>query len=90
MSKMSDLHQYITELFGEGLLIEDIVERVMLEYGMSRTYAENLVYDVENSFIEETFENKFDSGSDGDALASAGWGTDEDYGHFDDYNYDYD
>lgn len=26
---------------------------------------------------------------DGDALASAGFGMDEDYGCFDDYNYDY-
>ena len=87
MSKMSDLHLYIKELMDEDLTYEDIVKRIMSEYDMSQEYAENMILDV---YTEETQDDDFDSGSDGDALASAGWGTDEDYGHFDDYNYDYD
>ena len=87
---MSDLHLYIKELIEEGLSYEKIVDRIVFEYGFSETYAENMVYDVETSYIEAAMDADFDSGSDADALSSAGFGTDEDYGSFDDYNYDYD
>jgi len=90
MSRMSDLHIYIKELIEEGLSYEKIVDRIVFEYGLSETYAENMVYDVETSYIEDAMDDRFDSGSDADALSSAGFGTDEDYGAFDDYNYDYD
>jgi hypothetical protein len=52
---------------------------------MSQDEAENLVYGVECQLMDESIEDgRFED--DGDALASAGWGTDEDYGHYgDDY-----
>lgn len=88
MSKMSDLHTYISELIEEGLVFDEIVTRLCDEYSFSQEVAENMVYDVECYLMDQAIESgKFED--DGDALASAGWGTDEDYGSFDDYNYDY-
>ncbi len=53
-------------------------------------YEENEVdvYADEDTFVEVDDElDYFDAFDDGDALASAGWGTDEDYGFYgsDDY-----
>ena len=88
MSKMSDLHTYISELIEEGLIYTEIVYRLRSEYGFSQESAENMVYDVECQLMDQAIEDgSFEN--DGDALASAGFGTDEDYGSFDDYNYDY-
>lgn len=88
MSRMSDLHLYITELIEQGLVFDEIAERLMSEYGFSQEVAENMVYDVECQMMDQSIEDgNFEN--DGDALASAGFGTDEDYGSFDDYNYDY-
>jgi hypothetical protein len=53
------------------------------------------LFDPENSYeddimeneIEELYDDSFDDSMDGDAesaLASAGWGTDEDYGYYGD------
>lgn len=88
MSKMSDLHLYISEMLEQGLTFTQVVKNLMSEYNFSFEVAENMVYDVECSLMDQAIETgKFED--DGDALASAGFGTDEDYGHFDDYNYDY-
>lgn len=37
-----------------------------------------------DSSDENNYDDENDSWSDGDSLASAGWGTDEDYGNFGD------
>jgi hypothetical protein len=89
MSKMSDLELYIGELYDQGLDFDQVVKTIMSEYGLSLVVAENLVIDAEaNMAMDEVMEgSRFED--DADALASAGWGTDEDYGSFDDYNYDY-
>lgn len=88
MSRMSDLHIYISEMLSAGMLFDEVVRTIVSEYDMSYQYAENLVYDVETQLADQDIEDgKFED--DGDALASAGFGTDEDYGSFDDYNYDY-
>ena len=85
---MSDLHIYISELLTSGMPFDEVVATVKSEYDMSQEYAENMVYDVECQMMDQSIEDgKFED--DGDALASAGFGTDEDYGSFDDYNYDY-
>jgi hypothetical protein len=82
---MSDLHIDISEMLSKGIAYSDVVDAVKLEYGMSQDEAENLVYGVECQLMDESIEDgRFED--DGDALASAGWGTDEDYGHYgDDY-----
>jgi hypothetical protein len=52
-------------------------------------------YDDYNDFYEgeeDSWEEEYDDSMDGDwdsGMTSAGWGTDEDYGHFGDYNEDY-
>ena len=85
---MSDLHIYISELLTSGMPFDEVVATIKSEYDMSLEYAENMVYDVECQLMDTAIEDgKFED--DGDALASAGFGTDEDYGSFDDYNYDY-
>ena len=85
---MSDLHIYISELLTSGMPFDEVVATIKSEYDMSHEYAENMVYDVECQLMDTAIEDgKFED--DGDALASAGFGTDEDYGSFDDYNYDY-
>jgi len=51
---------------------------------------EDVNYDDFDDFHDE--EEEYDDSMDGDhesGLASAGWGTDEDYGYYGDYNEDY-
>jgi len=51
-------------------------------------YGESVDYDDYN---DEAGDDSYDDSMDGDhesGLASAGWGTDEDYGYFGDYNDD--
>jgi hypothetical protein len=51
--------------------------------------ADDVNYDDYNDFTDE---DEYDDSMDGDhesGLASAGWGTDEDYGYYGDYNEDY-
>jgi hypothetical protein len=51
---------------------------------------EDVNYDDFDDFHDE--EEEYDDSMDGDhesGLASAGWGTDEDYGFYGDYNEDY-
>jgi hypothetical protein len=81
---MSDLHIDISEMLAKGIAFSDVVDAVKLEYGMPQDEAESLVYDVECQLMDESIEDgRFED--DGDALASAGWGTDEDYGSYNDY-----
>lgn len=43
---------------------------------------QNHADDAEERLYDEAERSAFDYSDDGDALASAGWGTDEDYGYF--------
>jgi len=45
---------------------------------------EDVNYDDHDDFYDESMDGDHESG-----LASAGWGTDEDYGYYGDYNEDY-
>jgi hypothetical protein len=76
MSKVADLHAQILELSDEGLKPVSIsgVLGVPLE----------MVYDVlEAEEIGEPYDDSMDGDFDS-AMASAGLGTDEDYGYFGD------
>jgi hypothetical protein len=91
MSFMSDIHAIVTEHVEKGTHFDDIVELLVAAYGIPYDDAEQIVYDVEAQVTMDQ-EVQYHDMMDGDhasALASAGFGTDEDYGHFDDYNYDY-
>lgn len=87
MSRMSELNIQITEMVESGVWFEDIVNFLVKEYNYSVSDAENIVYDIEAVVTIEQ-EAKYHDMMDGDhesALASAGFGTDEDYGYFGDY-----
>jgi hypothetical protein len=56
----------------------------------SASYHPDADHEVESQFDDH--DDDFDDSMDGDhesGLASAGWGTDEDYGYYGDYNEDY-
>jgi hypothetical protein len=89
---MSELQISIADQINAGAFYEDVIEFLVTKYGFDYVTAEDMVYTVESQLTMEEETNYYDDSMDGDhasALASAGWGTDEDYGSFDDYNYDY-
>lgn len=74
MSAMSELHLQIQELLEQDLTGCEIADRLGIDV--------DIVYDVMDS-LEEPID--CDDSDDGYALASAGFGTDEDYGGYDDF-----
>jgi len=78
MSKMAELDMEIRNMLDEGLLPARIA--TLLDVPLQ------MVYDVIDS---ETSDSYYDDSMDGDhdsAMASAGFGTDEDYGYYGDYD----
>lgn len=76
MSKMADLDIQIREMLDEGLRPFSIASLLNIPLEM--------VYDVIHSDIDQ---DTYDESMDGDhdsAMASAGFGTDEDYGYYGD------
>jgi orotate phosphoribosyltransferase-like protein len=76
MSKMKDLAYNIEQLYCEGLSEQAIAEELKIPIEM--------VMDCLNEFgnyalYDESMDGDFDTG-----MASAGFGTDEDYAHFGD------
>lgn len=62
-------------------------------YDPENSYEDDMNYDDYNDFyddveadeLEDSWDDSYDDSMDGDhesGLASAGWGTDEDYGHY--------
>ena len=77
MSKMAELAVEIENLyFDERMSFADIEKRTGLPYANIEAYLKDLDPDSEESW--DGFNS--DAEADADALASAGWGTDEDYG----------
>jgi hypothetical protein len=75
MGYFSNLHQSIIELHEDGVSLDEIAIRLKVDLG---TVAE---------IIKDYEEDNYDDSMDGDeasALASAGFGTDEDYGYYGD------
>jgi predicted HTH domain antitoxin len=73
MSKMSELHMDIQDAINEGKLSFGRIAEI---YGVSRA-------DVEAIYDEMMcMDMDCDDSDDGYALASAGFGTDEDYGYY--------
>lgn len=80
MSKMKELWSDIVEM----LEAEYTVEEVAAKFCVPLDWVESIKTDLEEEifFEEETFLS--DAEADANALASMGWGTDEDYGHYGD------
>jgi hypothetical protein len=77
MSTMSELNIQILELYDEGFGLGEIADMVNCPL--------YLVDQVVNEYLDECHQDYDDpmDGDEGSALASAGWGTDEDYGSYD-------
>ena len=67
-------HDMVEKLFFQETTIESLLRTYPDSAGISETH--------EGSTREEPYES-WDMSDDADALASAGWGTDEDYGMYD-------
>jgi len=87
MGKMNQIQMEITEMLEEGATFEAMVEHLQVAYSFPYETAENWVLDIEADVImreEREYHNDSDNSDDGYALASAGFGTDEDYGSYSD------
>ena len=76
MSYMSNLDLELREAFAKGLSAEDAAEVAGVPVEMVQAFFEVLA-DEQDAEYDESMDGDFDS-----AMASAGYGTDEDYGYF--------
>ena len=76
MSKMSELAIEIEELATEGLSAKEIAKQL----GVSKSQVESVLETLDTNDLYEDEVDEYED--DGYALASAGFGTDEDYGSF--------
>jgi hypothetical protein len=77
MGYFSNLHQSIIELHEDGVSLDEIAIRLKVDLGS--------VAEVVKDYDDGQYD--YDDSMDGDeasALASAGFGTDEDYGYYGD------
>jgi transposase len=77
MGYFSNLHQSIIELHEDGVSLDEIAIRLKVDLGT--------VAEIIKDYEEQNYD--YDDSMDGDeasALASAGFGTDEDYGYYGD------
>ena len=98
MSKMGafnlEIQEYISYLRSQGDAYDQVLDSVQKVYGLSDYDADELVWGIwvdsgsnDKYAITDDDYDRFSHGvndmsDDGDALASAGFGTDEDYGAF--------
>ena len=76
MSYMSELDVELREAFARGLTAEDAADLAGVPVEMVQAFFEVLA-DEQDAEYDESMDGDFDS-----AMASAGYGTDEDYGYF--------
>lgn len=75
MGYFSNLHQSIIELHEDGLSLDEIAIRLKVDLGS--------VAEVIKDYEEDNYDDSMDGDWDS-AMASAGFGTDEDYGYYGD------
>jgi len=75
MGHFSNLHQSIIELHEDGVSLDEIAIRLKVDLGS--------VAEVVKDYEEDNYDDSMD-GDEASALASAGFGTDEDYGYYGD------
>ena len=78
MSYMSELDVELREAFAKGLTATDAADLAGVPVEMVQAFFEVLA-DEQDAEYDESMDGDFDS-----AMASAGYGTDEDYGYFGD------
>jgi hypothetical protein len=84
MGKMNQIQAEITEMMETGSTFEAMVEHLQVAYSFPYEAAENWVLDIEADVIMREEREYHEDSDDGYALASAGYGTDEDYGSYSD------
>ena len=77
MSRMGELFMEIETLLAEDYTASEIADKLNVDI--------DLVYDVMDAVEERDARYDCDDSDDGYALASAGFGTDEDYGGYDEF-----
>lgn len=77
MSYMSELDVELREAFAKGLTAEDAADLAGVPVEMVQAFFEVLADEQDEESYGESMDGDFDS-----AMASAGYGTDEDYGYF--------
>ena len=75
MGYFSNLHQSIIELHEDGVSLDEIAIRLKVDLGS--------VVEVVKDYEEDNYDDSMDGDHDS-AMASAGFGTDEDYGYYGD------
>ena len=75
MGYFSNLHHSIIELHEDGLSLDEIAIRLKVDLGS--------VAEVVKDYEEDNYDDSMDGDHDS-AMASAGFGTDEDYGYYGD------
>jgi hypothetical protein len=75
MGYFSNLHQSIIELHEDGVSLDEIAIRLKVDLGS--------VAEIIKDYEEDNYDDSMD-GDEASALASAGFGTDEDYGYYGD------
>ena len=73
MGYFSNLHQSIIELHEDGVSLDEIAIRLKVDLGS--------VAEVVKYYEEDNYDDSMDGDHDS-AMASAGFGTDEDYGYY--------
>jgi steroid 5-alpha reductase family enzyme len=79
MSYMSELDVELREAFAKGLSATDAADLAGVPVEMVQAFFEVLADEQDEESYDESMDGDFDS-----AMASAGYGTDEDYGYFGD------
>jgi len=77
MSYMSELDVELREAFAKGLTAEDAAVLAGVPVEMVQAFFEMLEDELDAESYDDSMDGDFDS-----AMASAGYGTDEDYGYF--------
>ena len=75
MGYFSNLHQSIIELHEDGVSLDEIAIRLKVDLGS--------VAEVVKDYEQDNYDDSMDGDHDS-AMASAGFGTDEDYGYYGD------
>ena len=92
MSEMKHLVNSVVDAYQNGMTFDAIAQAFGVSYDMVAQIVETAIEDDPSFFDDADVDpiEEYDDSMDGDtasALASAGWGTDEDYGAFEvEYN----
>ena len=79
MGRMADLDLELREFFAAGLTAAAAAEAAGVPVEMVQEFFEMLIAEQDAESYDDSMDGDFDS-----AMASAGYGTDEDYGYFGD------